>query len=174
MSHSMPRRAALSAFWIALVAVAAPACVREPTMRLRHAEISGFQIAFPPSLGITLTVVVDVTNPNDYDVAVRAVRGQVMLANRYPLPVDFRAPGQGVWLPSGRTTSVRVPVSMPGQLAAALVREWYASPMIPYRFSGRADVTATRTFQLERDDYSVDAYGSISRWHMESALRGGF
>ncbi len=43
---------------------------------------------------------------------------------------------------------------------------------IPYRFAGRADVTATRTFQIEKDDYSIDVNGSIPRWQMEAAMRG--
>ena len=103
--------------------------------------------------------------------AVRAVRGQVVLAGRYQLPVDFRADGDGVWLPSDRTTQVRVPVSVPGvDLGLQLLRETLTSPVIPYRFSGRADVTATRTFRLEADDYSVDDHGVVARNQIETAL----
>jgi hypothetical protein len=142
-------------------------------MRLNHAEISGVRIALPPSLGILMNVYVDVYNPNSYDVAVRAVRGQVLLANRHSLPVDFRAPGEGVWLRADTTTSVVVPVNVPLPVGTALVAESLATPIIPYHFTGRADVTATRTFKLETDDYSVNADGAISRQQIEAVLRGG-
>jgi LEA14-like dessication related protein len=150
-------------------------CVKKPTMHLNHAEISGVQFAtFPPSLGIRMTVVVDVYNPNSYDVAVRAVRGQVMMADKYPLPVDFKAPGDGVWLPGSSTTQVRVPVEMPVQLAIALVREAFQSPTIGYHMTGKADVTGTRTFQLEKDDYSVDEVGTITREQMQAIIPSSF
>jgi hypothetical protein len=145
-------------------AVSWSGCVSKPTMHLNHAEISGAQLAvFPPSIGILMTVVVDVYNPNSYDVAIRAMRGQVMMGNGYSLPVDYRAPGNGVWMAAERTTSVRVPISIPLELGIALLRESANSPFIPYRLVGRADVTASSTFRVEADDYSVDEQGTISR-----------
>ncbi|AUX39273.1 hypothetical protein SOCE26_006570 [Sorangium cellulosum] len=170
MPRSRNHRLLRGLFALAFVALTAPACVSKPTMQLDHAEITGIRIAFPPSLGILMTVVVNVHNPNSYDVAVRAVRGTVVLAGRYPLPVDFQAGGEGVWLPSDRTTQVRVPISVPVDLGYLLLRESFASPVIPYRFSGRADVTATRTFRLEADDYSVDDHGVVSRQQIAAAL----
>lgn len=138
------------------------ACVSKPTMHLNHAEISGFQIAtFPPS--VLMTVVVDVYNPNSYDVAIRAMRGQVTMAERYNLPLDFRPPGDGLWLPAGKTTSVRTPIYIPVDLALALVGESIQQPTIPYRVIGKADVTGTRTLQIEKDDYSVDESGTVTR-----------
>jgi hypothetical protein len=35
-------------------------------------------------------------------------------------------------------------------------------------------VTATRTFQLESDDYSVDEQGTVSRSDIDGALRRAF
>jgi hypothetical protein len=138
-------------------------CVKKPSMHLNHAEISGVQLAtLPPSLGLLMTVVVDVYNPNGYDVAIRAMRGQVTLAEKYTLPIDFQPPGDGVWLASGTTTSVRTPVNMPVDLALLLLREAAMAPAITYRVTGKADVTGTRTFKIEEDDYSVDERGSIS------------
>ena len=132
-------------------------------MHLNHAEISGAQLAtFPPTVGILMTIVVDVYNPNGYDVAVRAMRGTVTMADRYLLPLDFR-PAEGVWLASGKTTSVRVPVTMPVDLGLLLLREAFNNPTINYRVTGKSDVTASRTFQVEKDDYSVDEQGTISR-----------
>jgi len=139
-------------------------CPSKPTMRLNHAEISGAQLnVFPPAVGILMTVVVDVYNPNSYDVAIRAMRGQVVMGNGYSLPVDFRAPGNGVWLAAERTTSVRVPISIPLDMGMALLRDSATSPFIPYRLMGRADVTASNTFRVEADDYAVDEQGTISR-----------
>jgi hypothetical protein len=141
-------------------------------MRLNHAEISGMQIAFPPSVGVVMTMVVDVHNPNGYDVAIRAMRGQTVLANRYTIPLDFRAAGDGIWLASDATTTVRIPMTVPIDLAIILLRETYMTPSVAYRFTGRADVTASRTFKIEKDDYSVDESGFFARNQLEIALSG--
>ena len=133
-------------------------------MHLNHAEISGVQMStFPPGISVAMTVVVDVFNPNGYDVAIRAMRGQAILAERYSVPVDFRAPGDGLWLASDRTTPIRVTVLVPVETALAIVNESMQTPIIQYRLSGRADVTASRTFAVEKDDYSLDERGTISR-----------
>jgi hypothetical protein len=153
------------------LAVTSFGCVSKPTMHLNHAEISGFQAAtFPPSIGVLMTIVVDVYNPNSYDVAVRAMRGQVIMAERYPVPLDFRAPGDGMWLPANKTTSVRVLLTMPLDLAIALVQQSMASPTIGYHVVGKADVTGTRTLQIEKDDYSVDERGVITRDQMAAVI----
>jgi hypothetical protein len=162
---------------VALIVVACVTgigCVTKPTMHLHHAEVSGISVGFPPRAAVLMTVVIAVHNPNSYDVAVRAVRGQVMMAQRYPLPVDFRPGPQGVWMPSDRTTLVRVPVEVPVQLAIALVREAYNSPVIPFRFTGRADVTATSSFRLEVDNYAVDEQGVVSRDQIAAAMGNVF
>jgi hypothetical protein len=140
-------------------------------MHLNHAEISGVQLAtLPPTIDVVMTIVLDVYNPNGYDVAVRAVRGQTMMAERYPLAVDYRAPGDGLWLPAHQTTQIRVPLSVPLALAFQLVQQAMASPVIPYRFQGKADVTATRSLQLEKDNYGVDESGTVTRDQMMSVI----
>ncbi len=140
-------------------------------MRLNHAEVSGAQFStFPPSVGVLMTFVLDVYNPNSYDVAIRAVRGQVVIGGKYGLPVDFRAPGKGVWLASERTTSVRVPVSVPLNVALGLLAESVSVPFISYRLTGRADVTASNTFRVESDDYAIDEQGTISREQIAAIL----
>jgi hypothetical protein len=150
-------------------------CVSKPTMHLNHAEISGAQFStFPPSLGILMTTFVDVYNPNSYDVAIRAMRGQVVMGNGHVLPVDFRAAGDGVWLAAGKTTSVRVPVAIPIPLGLALLQESAAAPFIPYRLIGRADVTASNTFRVEADDYAVDEQGTISRQQIAAVIPNSF
>ncbi len=109
-----------------------------------------------------MTVVLDVHNPNNYDVAVRAMRGTVTFHDRYTMPIDFRPGGEGVWLGSDRITQVRVPVAVPVDLALRLTREAMGGS-VPYRVIGKADVTATRTLKIESDDYSVDEKGEISQ-----------
>ncbi len=171
----MPRSLGLCARTWALLLLSAlgTACATKPTMRLNHAEISGVRLGLPAGVGILMRLYVDVYNPNSYDVAVRAVRGHVVLAQRYALPVDFRAGGDGVWLRSDMTTSMMVPVDVPVPVGMALLREWVSAPMIPYHFSGRADVTAGRTLRLEADDYSVSANGWVSRQQIDAVVRGG-
>jgi hypothetical protein len=140
-------------------------------MRLNHAEISGVSFAtLPPSLGILMTVVLDVENPNSYDVAVRAVRGQTIFSDQYPLDVTYQAPPDGLWLPAGKTTSIRVPITVPLQLAMLLVQQAVTIQTINYHFVGKADVTATRTFQLEKDNYAFDTRGSITRDQMAAVI----
>ncbi|MEJ7733440.1 MAG: hypothetical protein WKG00_30130 [Polyangiaceae bacterium] len=165
------RRMVLALCGGALGLVAGAACVSKPTMHLRGAAISGVRVSFPPALGVIMRVMVDVYNPNSYDVAVRAVRGQTVLGERYTMPVNFKAQGDGLWLASGRNTSIEVPVDIPVQTAMAVLAESTMVTMIPYRFSGRADVTATRTFRLEQDDYSIDERGWINRQQIQDAVR---
>lgn len=155
---------------LALLAAAGAGCASKPTMRLNHAEVSGVNLGPPAGLAVVLVTVVDVYNPNSYDVAVRAVRGTVTFADRYTLPLDFRAPGEGLWLGSDRSTQIRVPVAVPLDLAITLARETYTQPVVGFRISGRADVTATRTFKIEKDDYAIDERGTFSREQLTLAL----
>jgi hypothetical protein len=145
-------------------------CASKPTMKLNHAEISGVRLGFPPTVGVVMTMVLDVYNPNSYDVAVRAMRGTAVLAERYTLPIDFRPGTEGVWMTSKATTTLRVPVTIPVDLALTLLRESYMKPNIPYRVTGTADVTATRTFQIEKDNYGVDETGTFTRQQLEMAV----
>ena len=160
----------LLSFAVAPLALAG--CASKPTMHLNHAEISGVSLGLPPQLNVVLTCVVDVYNPNGYDVAIRAMRGTTVIGGRYTIPVDFRAPGDGVWLTANQTTQVRVPITVPVPTAIAIVRDAYFGPAIDYQLSGKADVTATRTFQLEKDDYSVNDHGTITRDQIAASLTG--
>jgi hypothetical protein len=160
---------------IALLGLAAAGCVTKPTMKLDHSELNGVQLStMPPSLGIQMTVVLAVYNPNGYDVAIRAMHGQTVMADKYPLPVEFQAPGDGLWLPAKQTTQVRVPVMMPLPLALALLQEAMLAPTISYRFKGKADVTATRALALEKDNYEVDEHGTITREQMMAVVPAPF
>lgn len=139
-------------------------------MKLNHAELSGVQLGFPPTVGVLMTIVLDVYNPNSYDVAVRAMRGNATLAQKYNLAVNWQPGGEGVWLASNATTSIRVPVTIPVDLGIQLLRESFSAPTVPFRVVGTADVTATRTFKIEKDNYSVDETGTFSRQQLEMAI----
>ena len=133
-------------------------------MHLDHAEITGVQVGFPPQFDVLMTIVLNVYNPNSYDVAVREVHGTTVMGGTYALPVNFYAPtADGVWMPAQQTTAMRVPVVVPIGVALGVLQQAAAAPTIPYRFTGRANVTATRTLQLEKDDYSVDESGVVTR-----------
>jgi hypothetical protein len=158
---------------LAFAASGAPSCVQKPTMTLNHAEIAGVAVSLPPNVGLLMQIHVDVYNPNSYDIAVRAVQGQVVLAGRHNVPVDFRADGEGVWLNADSTTQVVVPVQVPLATSIAVLAESTLSAMIRYQFTGRADVTATRSLKLEKDDYSVSEEGTISRDQIQAGLHMG-
>jgi len=145
-------------------------CASKPTMKLRAAEVSGVRLAFPPQLGVVMNLVLDVRNPNAYDVAIRAVRGNAVLAGRYTLPIEFQPGGEGIWLGADAVTTIRVPVTIPIDLGFALLRESFAAPTVPYRVVGSADVTASRTFKVEKDNYAFDEEGSFTRQQLEVAL----
>lgn len=142
-------------------------------MHLNHAEISGLNVGFPPSVSVVLTSVVDVYNPNSYDVAIRAMRGTVSIQNgRYNLPLNYVAEGNGVWLAADRITQVRIPVTMPVNVALELARETLTQSTIQFHVSGKADVTASRTFKIEKDDYSVNEFGVIPTQQLQLTLGG--
>ena len=155
---------------VALAVILGAGCASKPTMHLRHAEVSGVSLGFPPSINVVMTAVLDVYNPNSYDVAVRAVRGTVYFNNRYPMPIDYRAPGDGLWLPADQTTQIRVPQPIPVNLAFTLAREGMNQVNVPFRLTGRADVTATKTFKIEKDDYAIDENGTFSMSQLQMAL----
>lgn len=157
---------------VLLLALAALGCVSKPTMHLHHAEMRGVQaqIGLPPTVTVTMSVFFAVHNPNSYDVAIRRVRGTTVLADKYAMPVEYIAPGDGLWLPSDRTTLVEVPVSVPVQTGMAVVAEAQLSPQVKYHFVGKADVTGTRTLKIESDDYEVDETGWIPREQIRAAL----
>ena len=63
-----------------------------------------------------------------------------------------------------------MPVEVPITTSLAVLSETVHTPMVNYHFTGTADVTATRTFQLEKDDYSVNEQGVISRDQIQAGL----
>jgi hypothetical protein len=166
-----PVRPALRSLFLPLSLLATAACVHDPTVTLDHAELNGVQMAaFPPRIGVLLTVVVDITNPNSFDVAVRGMRGQVVLAEKYPLPINYVPAPPAQWLRAGQSTPVRLPVDMPIELAVALLREAFASPVIGFHVTGVVDVTGSSTFKVDKDNFPVDLRGTMTRQQVEGVV----
>ena len=138
-------------------------------MKLDHAELAGVQIGFPPSLGIQMTVVLNVTNPNSYDVAVRAFRGQTVMNDKYTVPINWNPGGDGVWLPANQTTQVRVLATVPIQTALAVTHE-AVTGVVNYKVTGKADVTATKSLKIEKDNYAVDEKGQFSKQLIDASI----
>lgn len=161
MSFQLRRWAALGPILVALCA--APACVSTPKVSVHHAELRGLN-----TWGLSVMILLQVRNDNSYDVQIRNVNVQVTFGRGLVLPVAF-APNQ--WLPSNQTTFVQVPVTIPWTALPAIVAETAGAYAIPYHVRGVADVTGTRTFQIERDNYTVDENGSIPRQLVVDAAR---
>jgi hypothetical protein len=170
-SEPLVRPSPMKLACIFVLCAVASGCAKQPTMKLHHAEINRVQLGFPPTLDVQMTVVMDVYNPNRYDVAIRAMRGTVTIYDR-ATAIDFRPAGEGVWLGAKRTTQVRVPVSLPLPFALRIARDALGRP-VPYHVVGRADVTASRSMTIERDDYGIDARGKITRQHIEASIALG-
>ena len=163
MIWNVRRRVAFAPVLLALAAT--PGCVTKPALSVHHAEFRGLS-----AFGLGVAIVLQVRNDNGYDVQVRNVHVNLAFGSRgYPLgPIDF-APNQ--WLGSNQTTFVAVPVTIPWAMIPALVGETAGSYAIPYHVTGFADVTATRAFGIDRNNYPVDESGSIPRQMVVDATR---
>jgi hypothetical protein len=162
---------ALALALVLVLALALGACVHDAVVRLNHAELSGVQMAaFPPRIGVQLTMVVDVTNPNSFDVGLRGMRGQVVLLEKYTLPISYQPPPPAPWLPAGRTTTLRIPVDMPIEMAIALLREAYVQPVIGFHVTGVVDVTGSSTFKMDRDNFPTDLRGTVTREQIQGVV----
>jgi hypothetical protein len=140
-----------------------PGCVHHPVVTVHHAEVRGLSY-----YGVNVIIWLQVRNDNAYDVQIRHVNCMVTMG-RAPLgPIDFM-PNQ--WLPSNQTSFLAVPVSIPWQLLPSLALETTGSYAIPYYVKGVADVTATRAFGIERDNYPIDQAGFVPRQTVIDAAR---
>jgi hypothetical protein len=142
----------------------APGCVQRPTITLHSAEVRGIS-----TNGVNVLIFLQIRNDNSYDVQVRHVNCNVVMGRGYVLgPVDF-TPNQ--WLPSNQTTFLAVPVTIPWTLVPSLATETFGSYTIQYQVKGSADVTATRAFGIERDNYPIDHAGFVPRQMVMDAAR---
>lgn len=161
MISNMRRWAALGPILFALSA--APGCVSKPAVTVHHAELRGLS-----AWGLSVMILLQVRNDNSYDVQIRNINVHTTFGRGLHLPVVF-SPNQ--WLPSNQTTFVQVPVTIPWTALPQLVAESSGNYAIPYHVKGVADVTATRSLGIERDNYPVDEGGSIPRQMVVDAAR---
>lgn len=162
---------------LALSAVTTGCGPKDPIMRVNGSSIRGGQfvisaLPFPMVNGDALMEVnISAENPNGFDVQVRGVRGQVHMMNgRYVLPVSMAL---GNWLRADNTTTFNVPVRVPLGVGLNILRESVTMACIPYTVQGVADVTATSTFKLEKDNYPFNQAGCIPRQALLMAFPGG-
>lgn len=149
------RRSALLLPLVALLP-ALSGCPQQPVVTLHHAEVQGIS-----TFGLGMVIFLQVRNENPYDVQIRNVHCNVTFGRGTPLgPIDF-APNQ--WLPSNQSTLVAVPVSIPWTLVPALASESAGALNIPYHVVGVADVTATRSLGIDRNNYPIDEGGFVPR-----------
>jgi hypothetical protein len=64
-----------------------------------------------------------------------------------------------------------VPVSIPWTLVPALAQESAGSYSIPYHVRGVVDVTATQTFNINRNDYVLEHDGFVPRQMLVDSAR---
>ena len=147
---------------LVLAGLALGGCASKPTLRVHHAELRSATIQ-----GVGLDVMIQVDNPNSYDLQIRNVRASVLIAGRYMLPPLLFSPNQ--WLPAGEKTLVRVPMLIPYDLVPRLINESVNTPLIVYAVSGSADVTAVRLLGIEKDNYPINEQSSISRMGLIAA-----
>ena len=159
-----PARAALTA--LALLCLAATACVQTPTVRLHHADIQGAALT-----GAVIDVVIEIQNPNSFDIQLRDVTAETTFAGMYRLPPIVIHPNQ--WLPSGQATLVHVPTTLPWLMIPGILAATIFSPVVIYTVHGSANVTATRTFGVEENNYPIDVSGQMPRQLVVNLGSGG-
>jgi hypothetical protein len=141
---------------LVLLGAAGLGCVSKPVLEVHSAWLRS---ASPEGVGLDLYL--QVNNANAFDVQVRDVRARVTIADRFPLPPLRFSPEQ--WLPAGRSTLLRVPMTVPWAIIPQLLSLTVESKSIDYRVEGAADVTAVRMLGIQRNDYPIDEEGSMSR-----------
>lgn len=154
----LPRMPKLSAWSLvaAVALLATTACVQTPSVRLHHADIQGASLT-----GAVVDVVIEIQNPNAYDIKLRDLTAETTFAGRYKLPPIVIHPD--LWLPSGRATQVHVATTLPWLMIPPILAETIMSPAVTYNVRGTANVTATRTFGIEEDNYPLDLTGTLPR-----------
>lgn len=156
----------VAVLFILLTSLSLTGCVSEPAMKLWGTQVRN---AGPP--GLSLNMIMKVQNDNSFDIMIRNVRANVVLANQFALPPINASPN--TWLPAGRTTHVTVPVTIPWNMVPALTATAARGPYVSFRVSGFADVTGTRAFQIDKNDWVVKDSGTVSSGEILAAAGRG-
>lgn len=164
----LPRfdRAAAALGLVAALGLAAAGCVETPRVRLHHADIRGAALT-----GALIDVVIEIHNPNAYDIKLRDLTAETTFAGKYQLPPIVMHPDQ--WLPAGQATQVHVPATLPWLMIPGILAETLTAPKVTYHVRGSANVTATRTFGIEEDNYPIDLKGEMPRQLIVNLGSGG-
>jgi len=152
MPIPLPARAVLAG----ALCLSSVACVSAPTVRLHHAAFTGATLT-----GAALDVVIEIQNPNSFDIKLRDLTAETTFAEKYTLPPIVMHPDQ--WLPSGQATQVHVPTQLPWLMIPGILAETIFSPEVTFHVKGTANVTATRTFGIQEDNYPMDLRGVMPR-----------
>jgi hypothetical protein len=67
-----------------------------------------------------------------------------------------------------------VPIILPWQMIAPVIAATVGNSKVTYYVSGTADVTATRAFAIDRDEYEFDEEGELPRSFLMKVGVGGF
>jgi hypothetical protein len=165
---SIPRalRASVCAVLLSCTVPCATGCISQPAVTLKTATLRG-----PSLTGVAFDAMLAVKNDNAFDIQVRAVRGNVMVEGvRGVVPVNVEP---NIWLPAGRTTLVAAPVLIPWGMLPGVAGATVFGPDLKYTVKGFADVTGTRAFEIERDDYAFELQGKLPRAFVFQAGPGG-
>lgn len=155
-------------FFATALSASSVGCVKNPTMDLYGARV---QTVSP--MGVGMVMVMKIRNDNPFDIQVRNVAANVIIGDSFRMPTVRTSPN--VWLRASSVTLVDVPMTVPWPTLMPLLSRTVGSATIEYRAKGFADVTATSTFQIDRNDYKFDEEGKVSRVELvQAAIRGGF
>ena len=155
-------------FFVTLLAVSTVGCVKNPTMDLYGARVQAIN-----PMGIGMVMVMKIRNDNAFDIQVRNVAANVVIGESFRMPTVRTSPN--VWLRANSVTLVDVPMTVPWGTVMPLLSRTVGSATIEYRAKGFADVTATSTFMIDRNDHKFDEEGKVSRVELvQAAIRGGF
>ncbi len=141
---------------LALLAVTSTGCINpKPKIWLWRTQVRN---AGPP--GLTMNMEMRVHNDNGFDIQVRNVRANVVLANRYALPPIIASPN--IWLRANSVGVVQVPVTVPWNMVPNVTATAALGPFVNFRVRGFADVTGTRSLRIDVNDWKVDQEGRVS------------
>lgn len=150
----------------AMIALAAQGCglfggAKHPKIHVTGVQVKGVEVTLKPlKVSAQLDLMLRVDNPNDFDLKVRSVRGQVTLAGRQNVPIQAQPE---VWLPAEKSTDVTIPAQVPLEAVVEVVRTSIKSDCVPYAFEGTADLIATSSLELEKNGYPFKKEGCLPR-----------
>ena len=158
-SHLAPRFA-LAVLALGILVTPA-ACAKKPVIVVQYAQINGINLS-----GIVVGVVCRVHNSNGFDIQIRRLYADTMLAGSIRLPIDVQP---NTWLPAKQTTSMVVPVTIPWFSIPQVLQATLGTEDIPYIVNGYADVTASQSLGIKVNKEPVTDQGVIKRSALLSA-----